>query len=63
MPHSTNHLLPLARTPTAVLRLNRPHAAATHFGKSLQLAEIKSERMFLTQRLHICEQSAAEGKR
>jgi RNA polymerase sigma-70 factor (ECF subfamily) len=44
-------------------RLNRPHAAATHFGKSLQLAEIKSERMFLTQRLQVCEQSAAEGKR
>lgn len=44
-------------------RLNRPHAAATHFGKSLQLAEIKSERMFLTQRLHVCKQSAAEGER
>jgi RNA polymerase sigma factor (sigma-70 family) len=37
-------------------RLNHHHAAATHFRKSLQLAEIKSEQVFLTKRLQACEE-------
>jgi predicted RNA polymerase sigma factor len=37
-------------------RLNHSQAAAGHFRKSLQLAEIKSERMFLTKRLLACEE-------
>jgi RNA polymerase sigma-70 factor (ECF subfamily) len=36
-------------------RLNHARAAAAHFRKSLQLAEIKSEQMFLSQRLRACE--------
>lgn len=36
-------------------RLNHHHAAAAHFRKSLQLAEIKSEQAFLTKRLQTCE--------
>jgi RNA polymerase sigma-70 factor (ECF subfamily) len=36
-------------------RLNHAHAAAAHFRKSLQLAEIKSEQAFLTKRLQACE--------
>ncbi len=36
------------------LRLNRPQNAATHFRKSLALAEIKSEQTFLTKRLQAC---------
>jgi RNA polymerase sigma-70 factor (ECF subfamily) len=36
-------------------RLNHSHAAAAHFRKSLQLAEIKSERAFLSKRLQACE--------
>jgi RNA polymerase sigma-70 factor (ECF subfamily) len=36
-------------------RLNQTQAAAGHFRKSLQLAEIKSERMFLSKRLLACE--------
>jgi RNA polymerase sigma factor (sigma-70 family) len=40
-------------------RLNRPHAAAAHFRKALQLAEIKSERAFLAKRLAACEATAA----
>jgi len=35
-------------------RLNHPSAAAAHFRKSLQLAEIKSERVFLSKRLAAC---------
>lgn len=38
-------------------RLNRPRAAAGHFRKSLELAEIKSEQMFLSKRLEACERS------
>ncbi|NOS71279.1 MAG: sigma-70 family RNA polymerase sigma factor [Verrucomicrobia bacterium] len=38
------------------LRLNHSHAAAAHFRKSLQLAEIKSEQMFLAKRLQACEE-------
>ena len=37
-------------------RLNHPQAAAAHFRKSLQLAEIKSEQMFLSKRLRDCEE-------
>ena len=37
-------------------RLNHAHAAAAHFRKSLQLAEIKSERAFLSKRLESCEE-------
>jgi RNA polymerase sigma factor (sigma-70 family) len=36
-------------------RLNHARAAAAHFRKSLHLAEIKSEQMFLSQRLRACE--------
>ncbi len=36
-------------------RLNHSPAAAAHFRKSLQLAEIKSERAFLSKRLQACE--------
>ena len=35
-------------------RLNHTHAAAAHFRKSLQLAEIKSEQAFLAKRLREC---------
>jgi RNA polymerase sigma-70 factor (ECF subfamily) len=38
------------------LRLNHPRAAAAHFRKSLQLAEIKSEQAFLSKRLVACEE-------
>jgi RNA polymerase sigma factor (sigma-70 family) len=37
------------------LRLNHSAAAAAHFRKSLQLAEIKSEQAFLSKRLEACE--------
>lgn len=36
-------------------RLNHSRAAAAHFRKSLQLAEIKSEQTFLQKRLEACE--------
>jgi RNA polymerase sigma factor (sigma-70 family) len=36
-------------------RLNHSRAAAVHFRKSLQLAEIKSEQGFLSKRLQACE--------
>jgi len=39
-------------------RLHHAHAAAAHFRKSLQLAEIKSEQVFLSKRLRACEQQA-----
>jgi len=39
------------------LRMNHTRAAAGHFRKALQLAEIKSEQAFLTKRLAECEQS------
>lgn len=37
-------------------RLDHAHAAAAHFRKSLQLAEIKSEQVFLSKRLQACEE-------
>ncbi|HEY6167903.1 MAG TPA: sigma factor, ECF subfamily protein, partial [Verrucomicrobiae bacterium] len=37
-------------------RLNHPQAAAAHFRKSLQLAEINSEQAFLSKRLQACEE-------
>jgi len=37
------------------LRMNHPRAAAGHFRKALQLAEIKSEQAFLARRLLACE--------
>jgi RNA polymerase sigma-70 factor (ECF subfamily) len=40
-------------------RLNHARAAAAHFRKSLQLAEIKSEQVFLSKRLQACEASAS----
>jgi RNA polymerase sigma-70 factor (ECF subfamily) len=40
-------------------RLNHARAAVAHFRKSLQLAEIKSEQAFLSQRLAACEISPA----
>ena len=36
-------------------RMNHTRAAAAHFRKSLQLAEIKSEQIFLSKRLQACE--------
>jgi RNA polymerase sigma-70 factor (ECF subfamily) len=39
------------------LRRNNARAAAAHFQKSLQLAEIKSEQAFLSRRLEACEQN------
>jgi len=36
-------------------RLRHPRAAAAHFQKAIQLAEIKSEREFLSRRLEACE--------
>jgi len=36
-------------------RLNNPLAAAAHFRKALQLAEIKSEQLFLSKRVQACE--------
>jgi RNA polymerase sigma-70 factor (ECF subfamily) len=39
-------------------RLNHAHAAAAHFKKSMQLAEIKSEQAFLEKRLRACESRA-----
>jgi len=38
------------------LRMNHSRAAAGHFRKALQLAEIKSEQAFLAKRLEACEQ-------
>lgn len=38
-------------------QLNHPQVAAGHFRKSLQLAEIASERRFLSQRLRACEET------
>jgi RNA polymerase sigma factor (sigma-70 family) len=40
------------------IRLNHSRAAAGHFRKALQLAEIKSEQTFLAKRLQECEQAA-----
>jgi len=40
-------------------RLNHAQAAASHFRKSLQLAEIKSEQAFLASRLQACEESVS----
>jgi RNA polymerase sigma-70 factor (ECF subfamily) len=37
------------------LRLNHSQAAATNFQKSLQLAEIESERVFLSKQLQNCQ--------
>jgi len=37
------------------VRQNHTQAAAGHFRRALQLAEIRSERTFLTRRLHACE--------
>jgi RNA polymerase sigma-70 factor (ECF subfamily) len=39
-------------------RLHHARAAAAHFRKSLQLAEIKSEQIFLAKRLEACEEEA-----
>ena len=42
-------------------RLGHPAAAAAHFRKSLQLAEIQSEQAFLLKRLQTCEGQAVGG--
>ena len=42
------------------IRLNHSRAAAGHFRKALQLAEIKSEQTFLAKRLQECENSAPQ---
>lgn len=36
------------------LRMNHPRAAAGHFRKALQLAEIKTEQTFLAKRIAAC---------
>ncbi|HTV43311.1 MAG TPA: sigma-70 family RNA polymerase sigma factor [Candidatus Sulfotelmatobacter sp.] len=38
-------------------RLNHPQAAAGHFRKSMELAELKSEQLFLAKRLQACEEN------
>jgi len=43
------------------LRLNHQSAAAGHFRKALQLAEIKSEQVFLSRRLQACEPASSSG--
>jgi predicted RNA polymerase sigma factor len=40
-------------------RLNHARAAAAHFRKAMQLAEIKSEQAFLAKRLQACEEQDA----
>ena len=40
-------------------RLHHPRAAAAHFRRALQLAEIRSEQAFLTKRLKACEAETA----
>lgn len=40
------------------IRLNHARAAAGHFRKAMQLAEIKSEQAFLAKRLQVCEAQA-----
>ncbi len=40
-------------------QLNHPEVAVDHFRKSLKLAEIKSEQMFLAKRLRACEEQKA----
>ncbi len=42
-------------------RLDHARAAAGHFRKSLQLAEIKSEQAFLAKRLQACEQKVSRA--
>ena len=39
-------------------RMNHSQAAAGHFRKALQLAEIQSERAFLSKRLQVCEEES-----
>jgi RNA polymerase sigma-70 factor (ECF subfamily) len=39
-------------------QLNHPQTAAGHFRKSLQLAEIESEKAFLSKRIQTCEEQA-----
>jgi len=43
-------------------RSGHPQAAATHFRKSLELVELKSEHAFLSKKLRICEEKAAAKK-
>ncbi len=43
------------------LRLNHQSAAAGHFRKALQLAEIRSEQIFLSRRLQACEPASSSG--
>ena len=42
------------------LRLKNSRSAADHFRKSLKLAEIKSEQLFLSKRLQACEEKISE---
>jgi RNA polymerase sigma factor (sigma-70 family) len=44
-------------------RLDHAEAAAAHFRKSLELAEIKSEQAFLSKRLQTCEHQVEQSKR
>jgi RNA polymerase sigma factor (sigma-70 family) len=42
-------------------QLNHPKIAADHFRTSLQLTEIKSEKIFLSKRIQACEAQTAKG--
>lgn len=42
-------------------RLNHTHAAAAHFRRSLQLAEIKAEQVFLMKRIEECGEGVSTG--
>lgn len=44
------------------MRLNHAHAAAGHFRKAMQLAEIKSEQSFLARRLAACGENPAVAR-
>jgi RNA polymerase sigma-70 factor (ECF subfamily) len=43
------------------LRLSHSSIAAKHFKKALELAEIKSEQVFLSKRLQACEQNCEKS--
>jgi len=42
-------------------QLNRLPVAAVHYRRALELAEIKSEQVFLTEKLTKCEENALES--
>jgi len=55
--HETGEMVAIL---TGVFKIvNHTRAAACHFRKSLQLAEIKSEQAFLAKRLQACEEKVS----